>query len=374
MLLASTAHDAFRVQSNAFGWGENNLGQLGNGTVLDKSSPVFVSGGIKDWTEISSSPVGKVVLAIRSDGTLWGWGSNSIGQLGDNTVVSKSSPVAIVGGFTDWAQVSAGSSHSLGVRSDGTAWGWGYGLRGQLGENSAVNQSSPVSVVGGFTDWVQVSAGGSHSLGVRLDGTAWAWGGGSQGRLGDNSTVSKSSPVSVLGGFTDWSQVSAGNFHSLGVRLDGTAWAWGSNTFGRLGDNTTVAKSSPVSVVGGFTNWTQVSAGGYHSLGVRSSGGAWAWGNGNSGRLGNNSTIGRSSPVTVAGGFSDWVQVSAGIAHSAGVRSSGTAWAWGLNDGGQLGNNSTVERSSPVSVVGGIGDWVAVSVGDVFTVGIRQTF
>jgi alpha-tubulin suppressor-like RCC1 family protein len=374
MLLASTASDLLRIQSNAFSWGSNGNGRLGNNSTIDRSSPVFVSGGIKNWTSVSSHPIGSHVLAIRADGTAWAWGSGGSGRLGDNSTLNQSSPVSVVGGFTDWIQVSAGSTHSLGVRANGTAWAWGGGANGKLGDNSTVAQSSPVSVVGGFSDWTQVSAGTDHSLGVRGDGTAWAWGSGSQGVLGDNTTTQKSSPVSVVGGFTNWTQVSAGNSHSIGVRLDGTAWAWGSGGSGRLGDNSTVAQSSPVSVVGGFTNWTQVSAGLYHSMGVRSSGGAWAWGNGANGRLGNNSTTNRSSPVAVSGSFSDWIQVSAGITHSSGVRSSGTAWAWGFNGQGQLGNNSTVDRSSPVSVVGGIGDWVAVSSGSAFTTGIRQTF
>jgi len=147
------------------------------------------------------------------------------------------------------------------------SWAWGLSYRGRLGDNSAIDRSSPVSVVGGFTDWCQLSAGGAHSLGVRSNGTAWAWGYNS-GRLGDNTTISRSSPVSVVGGFTDWYQVSAGDAHSLGVRTNGTAWSWGNNSQGRLGDDSTISRSSPVSVVGGFTDWYQVSTGSYHTLGI----------------------------------------------------------------------------------------------------------
>jgi len=122
-----------------------------------------------------------------------------------------------VGGFTDWCQVSASRS-SLGVRQNGTAWGWGYNNPGPLGDNTSVSRSSPVSVVGGFTDWCQVSAGGNHSLAARQNGTAWAWGFNSNGQLGDNTATSRLSPVSVVGGFTDWCQVAAGSTHSLGIR------------------------------------------------------------------------------------------------------------------------------------------------------------
>jgi alpha-tubulin suppressor-like RCC1 family protein len=128
-----------------------------------------------------------------------------------------------------------------------------------------------VSVVGGYTDWVQVSAGDRHNLGIRANGTAWAWGYNLYGRLGDGTTVSKSSPVSVVGGFTDWVQVSA-NIHSVGLRLNGTAWGWGGNGSGRLGDGTVTSRLSPASVIGGFGNfndWVQLNAGGAFSVGIR---------------------------------------------------------------------------------------------------------
>jgi hypothetical protein len=199
----------------------------------------------------------------------YAWGRNAFGQIGDNTTINKSSPVSVVGGYTDWIQVSVGGRHTLGVRANGTAWATGSSGGGRLGDNSTVSKSSPVSVVGGFTDWVQLSAGADHSLGIRANGTAWGWGVNGSGRLGDDTTTAKSSPVSVIGGFTDWVQLSAGDGHNLGVRANGTAWAWGIATNGVLGDGTTNGKSSPVSVIGGFTDWVQVSAGVSHSLGLR---------------------------------------------------------------------------------------------------------
>jgi alpha-tubulin suppressor-like RCC1 family protein len=140
-----------------------------------------------------------------------------------------------------------------------------------LGTSSfnTASRSSPVSVVGGFTDWCQISAGDDHSLAVRTNGTAWAWGFNGQGRLGDNTTVAKSSPVSVVSGFTDWCQVSAGGAHSLGLRQNSTAWAWGSDGDGRLGQGGGLSRSSPVEVFGKYIGWLQVSAGYRHSLAVK---------------------------------------------------------------------------------------------------------
>jgi alpha-tubulin suppressor-like RCC1 family protein len=344
-----------------------NANTIAQGTVFYvESLGVPVVAQIGCWTGIDNRQ-------LRNDFNLaftYAWGCAACGVLGDNTIVSKSSPVSVVGGFTDWCEVSAGCLHSLGVRCNGTAWAWGFNTCGILGDNTIVSKSSPVSVVGGFTDWCQVSAGACHSLGVRQNGTAWAWGRGTCGVLGNNTTVDRSSPVSVVGNFTDWCQVSAGFEHSLGVRCNGTAWAWGQGLNGRLGDNTVVTKSSPVSVVGGFTNWCQVSAGSTHSLGVRQNGTAWAWGPAGSGVLGDNTVVSKSSPVSVVGGFTDWCWVSAGSTHNIGLRTNGTAWAWGANDFGRLGDNTTVSRSSPVSVVGNFVNWYQVSAGNGHSLGI----
>jgi alpha-tubulin suppressor-like RCC1 family protein len=366
--------------NSVWAWGMNSnggnpVGKLGDNTAVNKSSPVSVVGGFTDWCQISASKAANgFSLGVRTNGTLWAWGKNGNGTLGDNTTVCKSSPISVVGGFTDWCQVSAGSAHALGVRQNGTAWGWGYGGNGRLGDNCTSQKLSPVSVVGGFTDWCQVSAGKDYSLGLRTNSTLYAWGRNYCGKLGDNTTADKSSPVSVVGGFTDWCQVSGGYYHSLAVRQNGTAWGWGQGSNGKLGDNTTVDKSSPVSVVGGFTNWCQVAAGGYQSLGVRTNGTAWAWGVGSSGELGDNTIANKSSPVSVIGGFTNWCQVAAGTSrNSAAVRTNGTIWGWGSSFCGELGDNTTVSKSSPVSVIGGFTDWCQVAAGNHFSLAIRST-
>jgi alpha-tubulin suppressor-like RCC1 family protein len=373
-----TTIDPIVYNNSAWAWGYNDRGQLGDNTTVNKSSPISVIGGFTDWCQISAGFC-RTSLGVRQNGTAWGWGDNdTFGQLGDNSTVNKSSPVSVVGGFTDWCQVSSGNLHSLGVRTNGTAWAWGQNNRGQLGDNTGgpgVLKSSPVSVVGGFTNWCQISAGVEQSLAVRTNGTAWAWGSGYRGQLGDNTTASKSSPVSVVGGFTDWCQVSAGSDFSLGVRQNGTAWAWGRGSLGVLGNNYTGAdQQSPVSVIGGFTDWCQISAGTNHSVAVRTTGTAWAWGLNSYGRLGDNTTVNKSSPVSVVGGFTDWCQIGAGKDHSLAVRTNGTAWSWGQTKyWGQLGTNSDVTRSSPVSVIGGFTDWCQISAGNRKSLAIRST-
>ena len=350
-------------ESGIYSWGENSSGQLGindHGSFSSRSSPVSIVGDFTDWISASAGSIHS--LGVRANGTLWAWGSNTSGRLGDNTLTNRSSPVLVVGGFTDWISASAGT-HSLGVRANGTLWAWGVNSSGQLGDDSTTSRFSPASVVGGFTDWIQASAGSGHNLGLRANGTIWTWGSNSNGRLGDDTTINRSSPVSVVGGFTDWIQASAGSSHSLGLRANGSLWAWGWNYIGRLGDNTLTSRSSPVSVVGGFTDWVQASAGWSHSLGVRANGTLWAWGS-NYGKLGDNTITSRRSPVSVVGGFTDWISASAGLSHSLGLRANGSLWSWGTNNNGQLGTNNITNRSSPVSVVGGFTNWVQASAGD----------
>ena len=168
-----------------------------------------------------------------------------------------------IGALTNWAQVSAGYNTSLAVKTDGTLWAWGRNNSGQLGDNTLITKSSPVQI-GALTNWAQVSGGGTpsvgYSLAVKTDGTLWAWGANNRfgqpyGTLGDGTIIDKSSPVQI-GALTNWAQVSAGSTNSLAVKTDGTLWAWGLSGFGELGDGTTIGKSSPVQI-GALTGWNK---------------------------------------------------------------------------------------------------------------------
>jgi alpha-tubulin suppressor-like RCC1 family protein len=349
-------------------WGLNSTGQLGDDTVTSRRSPVSVVGGITTWCQVSASNCHTV--AVTTSGDVWAWGFNSVGQLGDDTVTSRRSPVSVVGGISTWCQVSGGGYHTVAVTTSGDAWAWGCNGQGRLGDNTATNRSAPVSIVGGITTWCQTSAGGFHTVAVTSMGDAWAWG-SNGGQLGDNTTTNRSSPVSVVGGITSWCQIHAGCRHTVAVTSMGDAWAWGCNVYGQLGDNTVTNRSSPVSVVGGISDWCQISGGGCHTVAITTSGDAWAWGLNGMGQLGDNTVTNRSSPVSVVGGISTWCQISGGGYHTAAVTTSGDAWAWGYNIRGQLGDNTTTNRSSPVSVVGGISDWCQISGGRCHTVSLR---
>jgi len=307
------------IGNKLFAWGYNGTGQLGDNTVAPRSSPVTTSGGGSNWIKISTSVHSTLggntySAGVKSDGTLWVWGTNVNGVLGDNTGVAKSSPVTTAGGGTNWKQIYVAGPSTAAIKTDGTLWTWGGNSNGQLGNGStALGQSSPITTSGGGTNWSQVSVASTAGFmaAVKTDGNIWTWGNNSNGQLGDGTVVAKSSPISVIGGIVPpWKQVAAGTAHCAAIKSDGTLWTWGSNSVGQLGTGgaTSASASSPVTTAGGGTNWQQVDAGGNNSGGIRTDGTLWLWGDNSNGQLGDGvTTTSRSSPTTTVSVFqSDW--------------------------------------------------------------------
>jgi alpha-tubulin suppressor-like RCC1 family protein len=257
----STFSGAVKTDGTLWMWGSNNGGRLGDNTTNYKSSPVQI-GALTDWRQVSAG--GYHTLAVKTNNTLWAWGNNQVaGQLGLNDIIRRSSPVQ-VGALTNWSAVSAGQQHSLAVKTDGTLWAWGSNYEGRLGLASASTfRSSPVQV-GALTDWSTVTAGYNHSGAVKSNGTLWTWGLGQGCGLGD--TINRSSPTQV-GALSDWSNVSAGRGQTGAVRSNGTLWSWGQNSNGQLGDGTVVNKSSPVQV-GSSTSWSDISLGSFFTISI----------------------------------------------------------------------------------------------------------
>jgi alpha-tubulin suppressor-like RCC1 family protein len=242
--IAAAGNQSFLVKSDGtlWAWGSNIHGQLGDGTTISKKSPVRI-GSDNHWASISTGYYHTAYsLALKTDGTLWGWGANDYGVLGDGTTVKKTSPVQI-GRDKDWTFVGVWCSHSLALKSDGTLWGWGLNLTGQLGDGTTVNKLSPVQI-GTDKDWVSVAVGFAHSVALKSNGTLWAWGRNQSGQLGDGTTENKQSPVQIGTG-KDWVLIAAGGSHSIALKSNGTLWAWGANNDGQLGDGTTVNKNTP---------------------------------------------------------------------------------------------------------------------------------
>jgi alpha-tubulin suppressor-like RCC1 family protein len=352
------------VGQQLWAWGQNNSGQLGNGTITNTSSPVTVAGGGINWKQVAGRH--SHAVAIKTDGTLWTWGYNSVGQLGDNTTTNRSSPGTTVVGGTNWKQVSASYVFTAAVKTDGTLWTWGYNAKGQLGDGTTTSRTSPVTTAGGGTNWKQVSCGDYHVAAVKTDGTLWAWGNGysNYGQLGDGTTTSRTSPVTTAGGGTNWKQVSCGYNHTAAIKTDGTLWVWGRNDYGQLGNSTITNTSSPITPISGeATNWKQVSCGYRFTLAIKTDGTLWAWGKNNVGQLGNSTITNTSSPITPISAGTNWKQVSCGYDYTTAIKTDGTLWTWGNNTTGQLGDNTTTARSSPGTTVAGGTNWKQVSCG-----------
>lgn len=208
--------------------------------------------------------------------SLWSCGYNNFGCVGDGTTINKSSPVTISGGGTTWATISSGGTGEAGIKTDGTLWTWGWNFYGNLGANSQVSRSSPGTTSGGGTTWAAVCAGGSNMFAIKTDGTLWSCGYGGTGILGTGTTTNRSSPGTTAGGGTNWKQVASGLQHSIALKTDGTLWAWGQNQLNQLGDGTTLDSSSPGTTFGSGTNWKSVGGGtnGYVTAGI-SEGEGW---------------------------------------------------------------------------------------------------
>jgi alpha-tubulin suppressor-like RCC1 family protein len=337
-------------------WGNNALGQAGNGTYNNALAPVPVTSP-NAFTAIAGGHTHSV--ALKADGTVWTWGDNSWAQLGTGSggngwPGSSNVPVQVTGatGLSSVIAVASGFKHSLALTSAGTVWGWGYNFEGALGNGTGNNDiNAPVQTAfSGGTIITAIAGGGDHSLAVRDDGTVWAWGYNVYGALGDGSAVQvRTTPVQVYG-LTGITAVAGGNYHSLALKGDGTVWAWGNNGEGELGNGAGGGSNVPVQVLN-LTGVKAIAAGWYHCLALKYDGTVWAWGWNAYGQLGQDAGN-SNTPVQVAP-LSGITAIAAGYGHSLALKDDGTVWAWGYNYEGELGNGTTASgsHSSPAQVL-----------------------
>ena len=353
--------------------GSNTYGKLEDGTTTDSSNPVQVTSA--DGTGLSGV-VGILAarnhtVYLKSDGTVWAAGRNTYGQLGDGTTTDSSNPVQVTNadgtGLSGVVGISAGSSHTVYLMSDGTVWAVGSNGNGQLGEGTTTDSTTPVQVVkapgGGLSHIIQTASGEFHTVYLKSDGTVWAAGSNSNGQLGDGTTINRGNPVQVKKAdgteFKDVEKISAGNSHTIYLKSDGTVWAAGKNSTGQLGDGTTTDSSYPIQLKNAdgsnFTGVVGLSAGGDHTLFVKSDGTVWSTGLNHLGQLGVGSHSNSSYAVQVKSvddiALSGMVDVSGGAYHSVFLKNDGTVWAAGANSSGQLGDGSTSFRKNPIQVI-----------------------
>jgi len=364
---------ARKDDGSVIAWGTNTNGSLGDGTTAQKNAPVNVL-GLESGAGVTSIATPGITgstsaFAVKGDGTVLGWGLNTSGQLGNGLTTNATSPqeVSGLGAGSGITKVAAGTTHTYALKSDGTVYAWGANGSGQVGDGSTTQRLTPVLVsgLGSGSGVTALSAGDAHGYARKSDGTVLAWGNNSSGQLGNGSFFGSTTAVqtSGLGSGSGVSSVSAGNLHSLALKSDGTVLAWGDNTFGQLGDGTTTQRSTPVQVsgFGSGSGVIAVSAGQTHSLAVKSDGTVWAWGSNSNGQLGDTTTTQRETPVLVADS-ADFTKVTAGSSVSYGIKSDGSVFSWGTNTSGTLGIDSTTTTQStyPVPVTGlGVGSGAA---------------
>jgi hypothetical protein len=293
---------------------------------------------------------------IKSDGTLWTWGEDSRGQLGDGVRddAFRSTP-GRVGTRSDWAAVALGDAHTLALKTNGTLWAWGSNLDGQLGDGTYTSRSSPVQI-GAGRSWRFVDASFGRSAAIATDGTLWHWGGTPQPQFPGDPDLGDRSTPEPLGVETHWASVSLGGGHVLAVTTDGSLWAMGRNDYGELGNGTQHPHGATFLVPGG--PWSAVSAGFGKSFGLKRDGTLWAWGLNFHLELGAGVEPYQTVPAQIAPG-STWRSVSDGENNTVGVRSDGTLWVWG--------------EDRPPARVGTSGGWVAASSGLSQILGLRST-
>jgi len=359
-----------RTDGTVWAWGSNSDGQLGNASYSDSLSPVRVKGvgGSVYLTDvISVAASGSSSYALKSDGSVWAWGNNGSAQLGDGSYTKSPYPIQVQT-LTGVVSISAGRYHCLALRNDGTVWAWGYNGNGQLGDNTTFTRTTPVQVLGasgsGYLSGISaVSAGGCqslHSLALASDGTTWGWGYNGDGSLGDGSWNQCETPVQTSGP-TSVIHISGGASFSILLKSDNSVWACGSRSYGECGDGTYSSQSINIpKKIDSFTGITIMSAGDFHSIALRSDGTVWAWGYNANGQLGMGNTANRCTPGMVGpalehqglASFDGVTMVVAGLQSSFALKSDQTMWAWGYDGGGKLGIGSSSGNSlNPVQVI-----------------------
>lgn len=327
--VSSKGNSTIAIKNNGtlWAWGLNNSGQLGDGTNINRSIPVQI-GTSNNWKHISAGYTS--CYAIKNDGTLWAWGYNGAGHLGDGTLINRNVPTQI-GTSNDWKIVEAGNYSILALKNNGTLWAWGNTLSGPLGNGTLNNSTVPIQI-GTNNDWKEIANNDKHRLALKTNGTLWAWGYNQYGELGNGSTSTTFtlSPIQI-GSDNTWKEISVGQSHSMGIKNDGTLWGWGFNLDGRIGDGTNINKSIPTQITS-ENNWLVICAGQSSTYAIKNDSSLWAWGYNQYGDLGDGTNVTKFIP-TQTSNSKNWTKVTSYHA----INTTKQLFSWGKNDYGQLG-------------------------------------
>jgi len=345
-IAAGTFHTvAIQANGTLWAWGLNDKGQLGDGTTTNKNIPTQI-GTDTDWAIITAA--GYNTLAVKTDGSLWSWGSNESGQIGDGNQGSGLYNLipTQVGSDTDWVKITAGGS-TFAIKSDSTLWGWGYNVNGRLGTGDMLEHYTPVQI-GIDSDWADVSGGGNQTLALKSDNTLWGWGLNKNGSLAIGA-VNNFVPVPTQTGnnTADWQKIEVGGCcSSKMIKTDGSLWAMGANNQGNIGDGGTVDLNVSTQV-GVDTNWDTISTS-LHSCGLKINGSMWCWGLNSLGQLGDGTFINKNVPIEIDN--YSWLEVHTGLGHTVAIAADNSHYSWGWNNYGQLGDGTFVDRNIPIQI------------------------
>ncbi|MFV0634749.1 SpaA isopeptide-forming pilin-related protein [Demequina sp.] len=350
---------------NAYAWGTNSQGQLGDGTTSQSTSPVMVD--MPSGVTFTQAAAGYLhTVALAEDGNAYAWGLSPYGQLGLGATVESPTPamVEMPSGVT-FTQVDAGHFHTVALGDDGNTYAWGYNNYGQLGTGTTPQNTTPVAVEmpSGVT-FTQVAAGMFHTVALGDDGNTYAWGENRNGQLGDGTTSQNATPVMVdMPSGVTFTQVDAGHSYTAALGDDGNTYAWGYNNVGQLGDGTTTDRTTPVVVdMPSGVTFTQIRLGASHTLALGDDGNTYAWGVNRNGQLGDGTNEDRTTPVVVdtPSGVT-FTQIDTGASFTAAVGDDGNVYTWGSNTRGQLGDGTTTQRDSPALVEAPERSWTVMT-------------
>lgn len=342
------------TQNQAYCWGYNVTGALGDGTTTTRLTPVAVVGGLS-FRQVDAGVFH--TCAVATDNRAYCWGLNRFGGLGDGTTEVRLQPVPVAGGHL-FRQVDVGRSHTCGRTIENRVYCWGNNGRGQLGNGTDTGPETcdfspchtrPVAVAGGLR-FRLVSAGGNHTCGVATNSRSYCWGDNPYGQIGDRSRVARRLKPSLVAGEHEFRQLEAGDLHTCAVTTGDQAFCWGNGQAGQIGDGTNNLRFVPKKVAGGHS-FTRVTTEGQFTCGETAQNRAYCWGANAWGQLGDGTRTHRLTPVPVAGGLL-FSQLSAGSEHTCGKTSAGAAYCWGLNGEGELGDGTSIDRLTPVPVAG----------------------
>lgn len=379
--LAEQTSYAIDLSGRVWGWGYNNYGNLGDNTVVSKRTPVSVAGATKTFCFVNS--LRNHAMALTYTGRAWGWGINDFGQLGDNSITSRRTPVSVAGAAKTFCQISAGSNFSLGIDQNGKAWAWGRNTYGQLGDNTVTSQITPIAVGGALKTFCKIDAGNEQAHAIDKNGKLWCWGVNFGNALGDNTANSRRTPFAVAGAAKTFCKVIHGRgnvYAALALDKNGTVWGWGQNGFGQLGDNSFTQRCTPVSVGGAKKTFCDIGVGENHSIAVDKNGRTWCWGWNRYGQLGDNTNQICGTPMSIAGTVRTFCKINAGTydtasgyrSHGHAIDKNGILWGWGYNQAGQLGDNTTTDKYSPIGLSGATKTFCAVAVGLSFSAALDK--